>query len=308
MGIAVGYLNRIGGENAKSSLENDKPRGPNLIRMSHMTIDMIQMPPPVEAPLHPFMESDAQADPKVLQARMAEAGYLFFRHMLPSDYVLQTRREVLKFCAEENWLDRNYDLMDAVIAPDRQPTSEGKPDYMAVYRKVLKAPRFFSFPTHPALMAIARTLLGESTMVHPRRIGRMTFPNNTGATTPPHQDYYYIRGSVDTYSCWVPLGACPIRLGGLAVWPGTHHRGYVDHTVHHPGAVGGCGVPVDESEAVWHTADFELGDVLFFHAYTIHKALPNLSDRQLRISTDNRYQREGDDIDPGALKPHFNLA
>jgi len=259
------------------------------------------------APLLPFVESDPNADPAVLRETMRQMGYLFFRRLVPSDVVLQVRRDVLEFCDEAGWIDRNYDLMDAIVAPGVVPTTEGKPDYMAVYRKVLKAPRFFDFPTHPSLFNVAKTLLGETTMVHHRRIGRMTFPNNVGATTPAHQDYYYIRGSVDTYSCWVPLGACPITLGGLAVWPGTHQRGYVDHTVHHPGAVGGCGVPVDESKAVWHTADFELGDALFFHSYTIHKALPNLTERQLRISTDNRYQREGDDIDPGALKPHFGL-
>ncbi len=94
---------------------------------------------------------------------------------------------------------------------------------------------------------------------------------------------------------------------GTFHWPGTHRRGFLDHSVHHPGAVGGCGVPVDPSEATWHTTDFAPGDALFFHAFTIHKALPNLSGDRLRLSTDNRYQRHGDTIDPGALLPHFNL-
>ena len=31
------------------------------------------------------------------------------------------------------------------------------------------------------------------------------------------------------------------------------------------------------------------------------------SGNRLRISTDNRYQRADDDIDSGALKPHFGL-
>ena len=74
-----------------------------------------------------------------------------------------------------------------------------------------------------------------------------------------------------------------------------------------PGAAGGCGVPVDPAEAVWHTTDFAAGDALFFHAYTIHKALPNLSGDRLRLSTDNRYQRPNEAIDPSALEPHFGL-
>jgi ectoine hydroxylase-related dioxygenase (phytanoyl-CoA dioxygenase family) len=260
------------------------------------------------AALLPFFESDPAAGAERLRATMAEQGYLFFRRLVPAEDVLAVRRDVLDQCAAAGWLDPARDPIEGVVAPGMQPTSEGQAPYMAVYRKVLKLPRFHDFPCHPALMAIARQLLDGEVLVHPRRIGRMTFPNNTGATTPPHQDHFYIRGSVDTYSCWTPLGECPISLGGLAVWPGSHTRGFVEHDVHHAGAVGGRGVPVDEAAATWHTTDFELGDALFFHSYTIHKALPNLSGDRLRISTDNRYQVNGDAIDPGALLPHFNLS
>jgi ectoine hydroxylase-related dioxygenase (phytanoyl-CoA dioxygenase family) len=257
--------------------------------------------------LLPFAEADPAASADTLRAIMAEQGYLFFRRLVPAEDVLAVRRDVLEQCYAAGWLDSSCDLSDAVVAADMQPTTEGQPAYMAVYRKVLKLPSFHDFPCHPALMRIAHALLGGQVLVHPRRIGRMSFPNNIIATTPPHQDHYYIRGSVDTYSCWTPLGACPIPLGGLAIWPGTHRRGFLDHSVHHPGAVGGCGVPVDPAEATWYTTDFVPGDALFFHAFTIHKALPNLSGDRLRLSTDNRYQRDGDAIDPGALLPHFNL-
>ncbi len=257
--------------------------------------------------LLPFQESKPDAGSAELRSRMDEQGYLFFRGIVPLDTVMTVRREVLEQCAAAGWLDPAYDIMEAVVAPDMQPTSEGKPEYSAVYRKVLRLPSFHGLPAHPGLMAIAAKLLGGTVLVHPRRIGRMTFPNNVVATTPPHQDYYYIRGSVNTYSCWTPLGSCPISLGGLAVWPGSQRGGFIDHNVESPGAVGGCGVAVDPATVAWHTTDFEPGDAIFFHSYTIHKALPNLSRNRLRISTDNRYQRADDDIDSGALKPHFGL-
>lgn len=255
----------------------------------------------------PFIESDANADAATLRARMEADGYLFFRGLVPADEVLAVRRDVLEFCRDAGWLDPNYDLMEAVAAPGVGPLVEGHPDYMPVYRKVLKAPRFHDFPAQPSLMSIAAKLLGTEPFVHPRRIGRITFPNYVVATTPPHQDHFYIRGSVETYSCWIPLGACPMSLGGLAVWRGSRHKGYIEHTVHSPGAVGGCGVPVNEDEAVWHTSDFGVGDALFFHSYTVHKALPNNSGDRLRVSTDNRYQRPKDDIHAGSLKPHYDL-
>jgi ectoine hydroxylase-related dioxygenase (phytanoyl-CoA dioxygenase family) len=256
---------------------------------------------------HPFVESDAGASASLLRAEMAERGYLFFRALVPEEQVLAARRAVLEHCRDAGWLDPSRDLLEAVIAEGVQPTTEGKPDYMAVYRKVLKTPLFHDFPAHPALLGVAAKLIDGEVLVHPRRIGRLTFPNYTVATTPAHQDHYYIRGAVETYSCWTPLGDCPVELGGLAVWPGSHTRGFLDHTERHAGAVGGHGVPVDEAEAAWHTGDFRAGDALFFHSYTIHKALPNLTADRMRISTDNRYQRAGDAIDPGALRPHFNL-
>jgi ectoine hydroxylase-related dioxygenase (phytanoyl-CoA dioxygenase family) len=255
----------------------------------------------------PFIESDPAAPASDLRAAMAEHGYLFFRRLVPADAVLAVRRAVLEHCAEAGWLDPAHDLLEGVVRPGVAPTTEGRPEYMAVYRKVLRTPLFHDFPAHPALMAVAGALIPGQVLVHPRRIGRMTFPHYTVATTPAHQDHFYIRGAVETYSCWTPLGACPVELGGLAVWRGSHERGFVEHSERIEGAVGGRGVPVEESAAEWHTADFEAGDALFFHAYTIHKALPNLTDDRMRISTDNRYQLAGDAIDPGALRPHFDL-
>jgi ectoine hydroxylase-related dioxygenase (phytanoyl-CoA dioxygenase family) len=255
----------------------------------------------------PFIESDANAPAEALRAEMNERGYLFFRSLVPADEVLATRRDVLQHCAEAGWLDPSYDLMEGIAAPGHKPLSEGMAEYTPVYRKILKTPSFHDFPTHPALMNVAQKLLQSEAFVHPRRIGRVTFPQYTVATTPAHQDHFYIRGAVETYSCWIPLGECPVELGGLAVWPNSQHNGFIEHTEHSPGAVGGRGVPVDESQAMWHTGDFSLGDALFFHSYTIHKAMPNLTSNQLRVSTDNRYQRPKDDIDPGALKPHMDL-
>lgn len=253
-----------------------------------------------------FRESDPTAPHELLRAEMAEHGYLFFRRLVPADDILAARRAVLAHCAEAGWLDPSAPVEEGVVNPDLAPLMEGMPGYMAVYRKVLRTPLFFDLPAHPRLMAIASALLAGEVLIHPRRIGRMSWPNYQEATTPAHQDHFYIRGSVDTYSCWVPLGNCPAALGGLAVWPGSQRLGYRAHDVRHPGAVGGFGVGTDDAEE-WHTTDYQAGDALFFHAYTIHKALPNLTRNHLRLSTDNRYQRTGDAIDPGALKSHYGL-
>ena len=253
-----------------------------------------------------FIESDPESSAAELRATLDTYGYLFFRALVPANEVLNVRHDVLEILKEAGWLAPSRDLMEGIARPGIEPKTEGQAEYTAVYRQVLRLPRFHNLPAHPNLMSIAQRLIDDDVLVHPRRIGRITFPGSQAFTTPAHQDHFYIRGTGETYSCWVPLGECPIELGGLAVWPGSQHQGFIEHNVHHAGAIGGRGVPVDEAQAEWHTTDFKVGDALFFHSYTIHKALPNLSPERLRLSTDNRYQRRGDEIDPAALRPHFD--
>ena len=258
----------------------------------------------------PFIESNSQAPATELRAWMHEHGYLFFRGLVATEEVLKVRRAALELCAEEGWLDPDADLLEGQVRQGIKPTGEGQPEYMKMYRRLLKTPLFHAFPDLLPLREVAAKLLDikePEVLTHPRRIGRVTFPHNIGATTPAHQDHFYIRGAVDTFSCWIPLGDCPMQLGNLAVWRGSHKQGFLEHTETIPGAVGGRGVPIDESRAEWHSSDFQIGDTLFFHAYTVHKALPNLTENLLRVSTDNRYQRSRDEIEPGALLPHFNL-
>ena len=265
----------------------------------------------LQTSLQPFIESDAHASPESLRAEMQETGYLFFRGLVPAENVLPVRRAALELCAEAGWLDSDAELMDAIAANGQQPLTEGMPDYMKVYRQLLHTPSFHDFPLNESLVRVASAILDlspEDVLVHPRRIGRITFPANERATTPAHQDHFYIRGATETYSCWIPLGECPIELGALAVWPGSHKQGFLEHSVEVKGAVGGRAVPIEESQTVWHASDFGIGDTLFFHSHTIHKALPNKTSNQLRISTDNRYQRPKDDIDPNSLLPHYPTA
>ena len=43
-------------------------------------------------------------------------------------------------------------------------------------------------------------------------------------------------------------------------------------------------------DAPWHGADLEVGDVLLFSSFTVHRALPNTTADRLRISVDYRYR------------------
>jgi ectoine hydroxylase-related dioxygenase (phytanoyl-CoA dioxygenase family) len=148
-------------------------------------------------------------------------------------------------------------------------------------------------------------------MLHRLRIGRITFPNNVTQTTAAHQDHWYIRGTPATYTIWTPLGDCPRELGGLAVLRGSHKGGFIEHRQHPEKKYAGHGLADDQlpdaGGAGWVAGDFEAGDFLLFHSFTVHKALPNLTPDRLRLSTDNRYQREGDAIADISTGTHYNL-
>ncbi len=46
-----------------------------------------------------------------------------------------------------------------------------------------------------------------------------------------------------------------------------------------------------------------LGDAIIFHSLTVHRSLPNKSNR-MRLSVDYRFQREGEEVTESCLEPH----
>jgi hypothetical protein len=61
-------------------------------------------------------------------------------------------------------------------------------------------------------------------------------------------------------------------------------------------------------EDVWVEGDYEMGDVLTFPSYTIHKALKcTLSDR-IRLSLDVRYQALSEEVEFRSLQSHCDLS
>jgi ectoine hydroxylase-related dioxygenase (phytanoyl-CoA dioxygenase family) len=258
-----------------------------------------------DAPYAPFVVSnDLLDDPPALRQRMADDGYLFLRGVGPKDRIAAARRDVLNLCAQAGWCDAAGRWTGA------GPFTEGEPEYMAVYKEIIKLPTFLAVPEDADLIALISKLVDGPAMLHRLRIGRVTFPNNVSQTTGAHQDHWYIRGTQETYTIWTPLGDCPIALGGLAVLPGSHRHGFIEHRKHPGKKYASSGLQEDQmppTQRPWVTGDFQLGDFLVFHSLTIHKALPNLTPDRLRLSTDNRYQREGDAIADVSQRTHYNL-
>lgn len=254
--------------------------------------------------------NDAKDDSEELRRRMADEGYLFFRSLIEPSKVLELRADILGVIGDAGWLQSGTDPVVGIANVDRRCT-EGDQEYSEPYGNVQRLESFHRVPHAPELMGMVEKIIDAPAIPVPGHKARIWFPRFTDHTTPMHQDFVHYQGSLDTLTCWAPVGDCPIELGPLAVLEGSHK---VQKVLPHHFSLGAGGLVVDlEAERAtypqlsgrWLSTNFEAGDALFFPATTVHQALPNATENLMRISLDNRYQREGGRIAEHMLRPHL---
>jgi ectoine hydroxylase-related dioxygenase (phytanoyl-CoA dioxygenase family) len=239
-------------------------------------------------------------DPAALVEQFQRDGYLFFRGLVERQTVLDVRGDVARAIASVGWLAQGTDPTDAVPGPDirREADEHWWPGYAAIQSQE----SFHRLAHHPRLLEPVRALAGtDELLVHPRKIGRVTFPKSEHPT-PPHQDFPLIQGGADVFTIWMPFGDVPAEMGGLRLLEGSHRDGLrppVSAT-----GVGGVGVQVTEDDPRWRTTDYLAGDAVVFLSFTVHWAPANHADR-VRLSGDFRYQALSEPVVEGSLYPHY---
>ena len=111
------------------------------------------------------------------------------------------------------WAEGGDALMDGIRVGG--PFMEGDDGYWPVLDEFQCLESFHAFAHHPSILDMLDKLFGEKTLVHPRNIGRIMFPENTKYTTPAHQDFIHIRGTEETYTAWIPLRGVSERIGRI---------------------------------------------------------------------------------------------
>ena len=250
--------------------------------------------------MQPFIDSrDILDNGAELQKRMERDGYLFISDLLPGETIEHLRRKQLGIGLEEGWVRADAPLEDG-IADLNGFGVEPEPEYMRVIGRMSSLQEFYALAHHPSLIGMLERMLGETVLPHAKVIGRCLFPQRKAFTTPPHQDYVFIRGTAETYTAWIPLHDLPPEMGGLQIAAGSHKNGIYDYKP----ALGAGGMGINESlEDSWVNNPFKQGDVLIFHSMVVHKGVPCTGER-LRLSIDARYQRLSEPIGPGNLTPH----
>lgn len=226
-------------------------------------------------------------------------GFLFFKRRLPPEALRLVHRAFCDAAFEAGWA-RDPGSEDRPPSADTQAAcASPDPAYLGVYHKLYKNERFHCLTHLPEIEELARYLIGTEAIVHPRIVGRLIFPRRPDFTTPPHQDFFQVRGSPNFVTFWIPLHDCSVSHGSLRIARGSHARGLLP-VIPSPGASGAT-VDVSPEAFDWFGGDVERGDVIAFHGMTVHMAGHNDTDL-LRFSVDMRWQSQSEPVSERSLE------
>ena len=255
--------------------------------------------------VQPFLDStEALGDSDELRRRLRQDGYLFLRGLQDRTALSEVRMQVLATVERAGWMLPGSSPADGRVDAALACT-EGDRAYADVYHEVQKLRSFHAVAHTKTVLTLLSDLFEGPAFVHPKKVGRLWFPQFTAHTTPLHQDYVHFQSNLEVLSVWTPLGDCPLELGPLAIVEGSHHIGKV---IDHHFSLGAGALEVDGADSVGtlRCSGFDLGDTLVFGCLMVHGALPNTTEDRLRVSLDNRYQRRGLPISAHQLLPHLN--
>lgn len=252
---------------------------------------------PEHYPTHPFVDSTPLlGDARALHARAHDQGYLYLRSLFTDEEVAPVRALVRTLCVEHGWvLPDPANPPSARAAPDAYFQGRGwdDPRFADVQRRFSASPITRRFITEARLMDILRAIWGEPGDVSDANHVWVKLPGSPEHTTRPHQDTFYLPTCPRMWSVWYPIAHTPLDVGPLAVIPGSHRREY-----QHISAFEGIDIPRDTA---WHTQGVRSGDVVLFHATTVHCAWSNVSEQGVRMSLDIRYEPAS--TSPSILRP-----
>ncbi|MDA1191747.1 MAG: phytanoyl-CoA dioxygenase family protein [Candidatus Poribacteria bacterium] len=250
--------------------------------------------------MDPFVEStDLFGNSEALRNRLDQDGYLFFKSLLPTSPVQRAYLDILQTLDSRGLLDPSEPFESGIFKGGEPPARDSLLD---LHRDINRIDSFEALASQPNVLSVVGSLIDGEVLVHTRIICRVKYPNDPYDAVSPHQDFWYVKGSHETVTCWMPLMPMDETTGGLAIARGSHRLGVLEHETGEASRFAGAAVNSDLLE--WHRSDFEVGDAFLFSSLTIHQGLLNRS-RRIRLSVDYRYQEAGTTIEPSHLKRHF---
>ena len=261
--------------------------------------------------------SDPRHPVRELWEQFQEEGVLWLKGILDRADVLDYRRRYFSALVATGLLAQSSPPGEGIY-------SGGAEDQQAIREILIKSVKdaaYEAFCLSKPIYRFFEEALGGPVYLHKRKLIRYTKPgdpNSTGA----HYDLTYFRaGTERVYTCWIPIGDIQVELGGLVYLEGSHAWG---KKMEAEFSLKNADLPPEERISAynrnmnaggwltkdlpslaerlntrWLMADYNAGDMVIHSAYMIHAATENRSpDGRMRLSTDIRYQRVDEAIDP----------
>lgn len=263
-----------------------------------------------------LVASDPTTPIHVLREQFAAQGYLWLKGLLPRQKVLDFRGRFFASLADAGLLKAGTDPRDGIYAG----SGEDNQRIAKTMHEIVRWSAYESFCLQEPIWGFYERLFEGAPYLHKRKLIRYTKPHDASSTG-AHYDLVYLRAGTDRVATsWIPIGDCPVHMGGLVYLEHSDRVGremeteFSAQNAHlsreeqisaYNKSMTATGwltkdLPAlaDKVDARWLVADYEAGDMVIHSAYMIHAATTNdTTDGVMRLSTDIRFQRVSDEVD-----------
>lgn len=250
-----------------------------------------------------------------LREQFKVQGYLWLKGLLNRKSVLDFRRRYFQAFADFNLIAQGSDPELGLHSGEKHHSTSRK------LKEIVQWAAYESFCLSPSLWQFYEAFFEGNVYLHRRKIVRHVIPGSETATG-AHYDLVYLRaGSDSVLTAWIPLGDIPMEMGGLIYLEGSDAKARQlekefaekNKTLPPQERINAFNKNMNENgwltkdlpaladklSGRWLAADYEAGDIMVHGAYTIHASTDNCDPlNRIRLSTDIRYQRVQDEIDP----------
>jgi ectoine hydroxylase-related dioxygenase (phytanoyl-CoA dioxygenase family) len=263
-----------------------------------------------------LVPSDPGLPIDVLREQYNAQGYVWLKHLIDPADVWDFRARYFAAMNEAGMLAPGSDPADGIY-------SGGEDKRLATEKavEIARWARYEAFCLAKPVVDFYEAFFEAPIYLHKRMLIRHTRPGDPNCTG-AHYDLVYLRAGTDQLcTSWIPIGDIPVEMGGLVYLEGSDGWG---RTMEAEFSVKNADLSPEErlsaynknmNEAGWLTknlpeladrlntrwlmADYEAGDMVVHSPYMIHASTVNENaEGRMRLSTDIRFQRASDAIDP----------